>query len=165
MWETKFISEVFMSVLGFSKTWKVYPAEGGSRFFRMDGAYLPTFKGTHSRTFHMSLCSLYHRPLLDPLQMHRKYVLLFGFILIFSINLYLYFKSDRLCKQYARFLMRNSRYRSLPTEVLNASTYIAVEVFRVGERWKEKAVTATFLPLPWTWWLQCKPKHCKSFSI
>ena len=59
-----------MAVLGFPKTSKVYPAEGGSRFFRMGGAYLPTFKETHSRIFHMSLCSLYHRPPLDPIQMH-----------------------------------------------------------------------------------------------
>lgn len=165
MWETKLISEVFIVVLGFSKTWTVYPAEGGSRFFRKDGAYLPTFKGTQSMIFHMSLYSLYHRSLLDPIQMHPKYVLHFGFILILSINLYLYSKSDRLCKHCDRFLMRNSGYRSLPTQVLKASTYIVVVVFRVGLRWKEKAVTASFLHLPWTWWLQFKPKHCKSFSI
>jgi hypothetical protein len=48
---------------------------------------------------------------------------------------------------YDIFLMRNSGYRSLP-QVLNASTYIVVVLFRVGVRWKEKAVTASFLPLP-----------------
>jgi hypothetical protein len=136
VWETKFIFEIFMAVLGFLKTWKVYPA-GDNRFFRMDGAYLPTSKETHSRIFHTSLCSPYHRSPLDPTQMHPKYVLLFGFILILSTNLYLCSRCDRLCKQYDTFLMRNSGYRSLPTQVSNVSTYIAVVVFRVGVRRKE----------------------------
>jgi hypothetical protein len=135
-----------MAVLGFLKTCQVYPAERGSRFFRMDGAYLPTFKGTHSRNFHVSLCSLYYRLPLDPIEMHPNYVLLFGSVLVLSTNLYLYSRSDRICKQYDKFLMRNSGYRSLPTQLLNTSTYVAVVVFMVGVRWK--SVTASFLPLP-----------------
>jgi len=86
----------------------------------------------------MILCSLYHRLLLDTIQIHPKYVLLFGFILILSINLYLSSKSDRICKQYDRFLMRNSGYRSLPTQVLHVSTYIVIVVFREEVRGRKK---------------------------
>jgi len=73
-----------------------------------------------------------------------KYVLLFGFVLILSMNLYLYSRSDRLCKRYGKFLVPNSGYRSFPTQVLNISTYIAVVLLGVGMRWKEKAVIVSF---------------------
>lgn len=72
----------------------------------------------------------------------------FGFVLVLSIKIYTYSRSDRLCEQYDKFLMRNLGYRSWPTQVLNTSTYIAVVVFKVGVRWKKKTVTASFLPLP-----------------
>lgn len=98
-----------------------------------NGSCLSTnFQWDTLQDLHMSLCGPYYRPLLDPMQMDPKYFLLLKFILILSTNLYLYSRSDRLCKQYDIFLMHNSGYRSLPTQVLNASTYIAVVVFRVG---------------------------------
>lgn len=93
---------------------------------------------------HMSLCGPYYRPLLDFMQMDPKYFLLLGFILILYTNLYLYSRSDRLCKQYDIFLMCNSGYRSLPTQVLNASTYIAVVVFRVGWGGRKKLSLLSF---------------------
>ena len=97
-----------------------------------------------SYEFMQSLPQAAFRPKTDA----SKIRLTFGFILIFSINIYLCSRNDRLRKQYDKFLMGNLGYRSLPTQVLNTSTYIAVVVFRVGLRWKEKAVTASFLPLP-----------------
>lgn len=70
----------------------MYLAKGGSRFL------------------HLSLCSLYHRPPLDPIQLHTKNnVLLIGFISVLSINLYLYYRSGILCRQYDTFLMRKLR--------------------------------------------------------
>jgi hypothetical protein len=164
MWETKLISG-FLWLYWVFVNLKSAPCRRRPQVLPNGWCLSTNLKGTHSRIFHMNLCSPYHRPPLDPMQMHPKYVLHFGFILILSTNLYLYFRSDRLCKQYDTFLTCNSGYRSLPTQLLNTSTYIAVVMFRVGVRWKEKAVTASFLPLPWTWWLQCKPKYCNSFSI